>query len=90
MTLSMSRAAAETLGLKALGWLANSPDDLGRFLSVSGAEADQLRAGASDPAFLGAVLDFLLGEDGMLCAFCEAQRVDHRQVHLARRALEGG
>jgi Protein of unknown function (DUF3572) len=88
MTLSMNRAAAETLGLKALGWLVNSPDDLGRFLNASGAGEDELRERASDPVFLAAVLGFLLSEDALLAAFFEAESVDFKQVHLAHHVLE--
>ena len=88
MTLSMNRAAAEILGLKALGWLVNLPDDLGRFLNVSGAGEDELRERASDPVFLAAVLDFLLSEDALLTAFCEAESVDFKQIHLAHHVLE--
>jgi hypothetical protein len=88
MTLSMTLSAAETLGLKALGWLVNSPDDLGRFLNISGAGSAELRERASDPVFLGAVLDFLLSDDSLLTAFCEAESVDHKQVHVARHILE--
>jgi hypothetical protein len=88
MTLSMTLSTAETMGLKALGWLVNSPDDLGRFLNVSGAGTEELRDRASDPAFLGAVLDFLLADDSLMTAFCETESVDHKQVHLARHVLE--
>jgi hypothetical protein len=90
MSLSMNLAAAETLGLKALGWLANTPDDLGRFLSISGADSADLRVRANDRAFLAAVLDFLLSDDSLLTAFCEAESADYRQVHVARHALENG
>jgi hypothetical protein len=90
MSLSMTRDAAETLGLKALGWLVNSPGDLARFLNISGCGTEELRARASDPVFLGAVLEFLLGDDALLGAFCEAEAADHKHVHMAAHVLEGG
>jgi hypothetical protein len=90
MTLSMTRSSAETLALKALGWLINSPDDLGRFLNISGCGTAELRARASDPVFLGAVLEFMLSDDSVLSAFCEAESVDHKHVHMAAHVLEGG
>ncbi|HEY1838126.1 MAG: DUF3572 domain-containing protein [Rhizomicrobium sp.] len=86
----MTLDAAETLALKALAWLVNSPDDLGRFLNVSGCGTEELRRRASDPVFLAAVLAFLLSEDGLLGAFCEAESVDHKHVHMAAHVLEGG
>jgi hypothetical protein len=89
MTLSMTRSAAETLGLKALGWLINSPDELGRFLNISGSGTDELHSRAADPVFLGAILEFLLTDDSLLSSFCEAEGVDYRQVHVAAGVLEG-
>jgi hypothetical protein len=88
MTLSMTRDAAETLAFKALAWLVNSPDDLGRFLNISGAGTEELRERACDPVFLGAVLDFLLADDSLMTAFCEAESLDHKPVHVARHILE--
>jgi len=34
------------------------------------------------------VLDFLLSEDALLTAFCEAESVDFKQIHLAHHVLE--
>jgi hypothetical protein len=90
MSLSMTPDAAETLGLKALGWLVNSPDDLGRFLNASGCGTEELRTRASDPVFLAAVLEFLLSDDSLLGTFCEACSADHKHVHMAAHVLEGG
>lgn len=90
MNRSMTLAAAGTLGLKALGWLVNSPEDLGRFFNISGAGTDELRSRASDPVFLAAVLEFLLSDDSLLTAFCEAESVDHKHVHMAAHVLEAG
>jgi hypothetical protein len=90
MALALTRSAAETLGLKALGWLTNSPEDLQRFLNSSGTLEAELRERASDPVFLAAVLAFLLSEDALLTGFCEAEQLDFRQVHLAHHVLEGG
>ena len=84
----MTRSTAETLGLKALSWLINSPDDLGRFLNISGSGTDELRERAGDPVFLGAILEFLLSDDSLLGAFCEAEEIDYRQVHAAAHVLE--
>lgn len=84
----MTRSAAETLGLKALSWLINSPDDLGRFLNISGSSTEELRSRAGDPVYLAAILEFLLTDDSLLVAFCEAETVDYRHVHAAAHVLE--
>ena len=77
----------ELLALKALGFLADSPDDLARFIGLSGAAPAELRTRAEDPEFLGGVLDFLLADDAMAARFCAAHDLDPQSVHLARHRL---
>ena len=86
---SFTRDAAETLALKALAWLAAMPDDIDRFLNISGVEANELRARAGEPEFLAAVMDFLLSDDKLLTGFCDAEGLDPKDIHSARRALPG-
>ena len=86
---SFSQEAAEILALKALAWLAAMPDDIDRFLNVTGVEAGELRAHAGEPEFLAAVMDFLLADDKRLTGFCDVEGLDPRDIHLARRALPG-
>ncbi len=90
MRTDMTLEAAETLALKGLAFLANSPDDLGRFLAISGMEGASLRQSAEDTEFLAAIMDFLLSHEPLLTAFCEAESLDARTIHFARRALPGG
>jgi hypothetical protein len=86
----MSPDQAETLALQALAHLAGDPDLLGAFLGATGADLAGLRAGARDPAFLGAVLDFLLQEDARVLAFAAAAGVPPTLPAQARAALPGG
>jgi hypothetical protein len=81
--------AAETLALEALAFLAGSADDLARFVDNSGIGADELRARAGEADVLRSVLDFLLAEDERLLAFCAAESIEPRDVHMARHALDG-
>ena len=81
---------AETLALQALAHLAAHEDLLGAFLASSGADLAGLRAGAADPAFLGAVLDFLLQEDDRVLALAAALGVAPTLPAQARAALPGG
>ncbi|SDW15498.1 DUF3572 domain-containing protein [Litoreibacter albidus] len=86
----MTPQKAEELALSVLGWLAASDDMMGVFLGSSGSSIDSVRAQASDPAFLGSVLDFLLMDDSWVTAFCDANSVDYRQPMIARQYLPGG
>lgn len=86
----MQRETAETLALRALGWLAGNEDLLPVFLGATGADMADIRAGAADPAFLGAVLDFVLMDDAWVLGFAEAAAVPPQSVQQARAALPGG
>jgi hypothetical protein len=47
--------AAQALALRALAFLAEDPERLGRFLALSGMGPAELRTRASDPVLLGAI-----------------------------------
>ena len=81
---------AELLAVSALGWIAQDQELTAAFLGTTGASADNLRARAADPDFLGFVLDFLLGDEAALLAFCETQGIAPDRPMRARAALPGG
>ncbi|MCC5985722.1 MAG: DUF3572 family protein [Rhodobacteraceae bacterium] len=81
---------AETVALAALGWLAAQDDLWPVFLGATGADAAAVRAGAGDPEFLAAVLDFILMDDAWVIAAAAAQEVAPERLAQARAALPGG
>ncbi|HEX4080195.1 MAG TPA: DUF3572 domain-containing protein [Rhizomicrobium sp.] len=87
MAVRTSTPDAETLALKALTFLANSPDDLARFLNLSGIAPADLRARAGDRDVLVGTLDFLLTHEPLLSRFCVSETIDAKAVHLARVGL---
>jgi Protein of unknown function (DUF3572) len=86
----MQQDAAQILALQALGWLATQDELFPAFLTASGAGLAEVQARASDPDFLGAVLDFLLMDDAWVVAFCDAQGHPYTAPQTARAALPGG
>jgi len=60
------------------------------FLGASGSSQDDLRDRASDPEFLGALLDFLTMDDAWVVAFCDAHGLAYETPLQARQALPGG
>jgi hypothetical protein len=86
----MRREAAETLALRALGWLAGNEDLLPVFLGSTGASLEDLRMRAAEPEFLGSVLDFLLMDDAWVMGFSQAESVPPETLLAARQALPGG
>lgn len=77
-----SQAAQET-AIAILGWLAGEPDMLGRFLALSGVQADQLRQAVDDPGFLAGIVDFLASHEPTLLAFCAATDTAPETVMMA-------
>jgi hypothetical protein len=85
----MNQENAEILALKGLTFLANDGSALERFLAVTGTTGQELRERAEEPEFLAALLDFLMGDEPLLTAFCESEALDAATLHSARRALPG-
>lgn len=86
----MTREQAETVALQALGHIASDDALMGAFLMATGADITDLRRRAAEPAFLGAVLDFLLQEDARVLDFAEGAGLAPTVPATARAALPGG
>src|SRR5262249_62094472 len=84
------RQRAEALAVQALGYIAGEPEQLGRFLALSGLGPDTIRTAARDPQFLAGVLDYLPGDERLLTAFASPARVTPQQVMQAHGMLSGG
>ena len=87
--MSFSPEAAETFGLKALGWLAAHDELLPVFLGASGASVDDLKHQATDPGFLASVLDFIMMDDAWVIAFCDEIGAKYQDPMMARQAMPG-
>ena len=86
----MNPERAEQIAISALVWLASNDELLPVFLGASGADADDLRQQAENPAFLGSVLEFLTMDDSWVVAFCDANALKYEDPLMARYALPGG
>jgi hypothetical protein len=85
-----ARESAETLALRALGWLVTQEELLPGFLAATGSAPADLPARATEPEFLAAVMDFLLAEDALVMAFCDAAGLPYEAPMQARAGLPGG
>ena len=88
--MSLSRDAAETIGLQAVAWLAANDELFPVFMGATGASEADFRAGLEDPIFQASVLDFLMMDDAWVMAFCDAQSMGYALVGQARAGLLGG
>lgn len=80
---------AETLAIRAVGYLASQDEAFLRFVQLTGAGLDDVRGRLGDPAFLAAVLDFILADEPLLLAFVAAIDAPPETVYAARRHLPG-
>jgi len=85
----ISRESAEKLAISALGFLAQDPERLGQFLSITGIGPDMIRKAAADPSFLAGVLDHVAGDEALLLAVAEHAGVKPQDVERAQAALSG-
>ena len=81
---------AATLGLHALVWTLGEPDRAQRLLDVTGLDPADLRARATEPAVLSAVLGFLEGHEPDLLACADDLGVKPEALVAAHAALDGG
>ena len=88
--MPISAQSAETLALNVLSWLVGNEELLPVFLGSTGASAQDLRDRASEPEFLGSVLEFLMLDDSWVIAFCDANSVPYDVPSQARAVLSGG
>ena len=83
------RSSAETLALRAVAWLLEDTDKAQVFMAATGADPSDLAGQATDPGFLGAVLDHLLSDDGLVTGFCDAAGLPYTAPMRARMHLPG-
>lgn len=87
--LSDTSSNAEAIALQMLGFLASDESRLESFLNLTGIAPQELRQLATDPQFLGGVMDHLLADQSSLLAFCEDAGITPESVLRARRHLPG-
>jgi hypothetical protein len=85
----MNPEAAESVALRGLCFVADSPERLGRFLAATGVDPEELRARAADPELLAGLLDYLLSDEALLVGFCESDGCDPSLPGRARTHLPG-
>ena len=72
-----------------LVYLTRNPERLGRFLAVTGVGPADIRARMEEDAFLGGLLDYLLGDEAVLVEFCEEEDMEPERPAALRSRLPG-
>ena len=86
----VTREKAEKLAISALTFLASEPDQLDRFLALTGLTHENLRTISAESGFLCAVLEHLAGSETLLTQFCADGGHDPLSVIKAIHTLGGG
>ncbi|WP_264593815.1 MULTISPECIES: DUF3572 domain-containing protein [unclassified Sphingobium] len=77
----------ETMALRLVGWIVADSVRAERMLSLTGLEPDALRQALTDPATLGALMDFVINHEPDLLACAEALEVAPADLVAARERL---
>ena len=83
------RDVALELSITALGFIAGAPEELSRFLALTGIAPDAIRTAATEPGFLAGVLAYIAGNERTLLAFAAHAGITPEEVEKARVVLAG-
>ena len=84
----MTIEGAEALAIRALAFLAEEPEELGRFLALAGIGPESLREAAAEPGFLAGVLEYFMASEPLLLVFCARENVRPTLFAAARFLLD--
>ncbi|MEJ8476481.1 DUF3572 domain-containing protein [Roseibium algae] len=86
---AMTYEKAQEIATEALLHLSKDPEQVGRFLAVSGIGPESIRDAAEEPGFLAGVLEYFMSDEAMLLVYCENTGVRPTMIAAARFALVG-
>ena len=85
----LNRDEAETIALRALGFMAEDEDRIGAFMAETGLSPDDLRDQAASPTILTAVLDYLTRDESSLLMFATNADIPPEHITPALMLLTG-
>ena len=83
----LAAEVAEVLAIQALAFIAQDGERFGRFLALTGMGPAEIRAAAHDRHFQAGVLDYVIGDEGLLVEFAGHAGIDPATIAVAQRAL---
>lgn len=86
----MKQDAAELIALNVLSFLTGDEPRLERFMNLSGNSAQSLAEGATEPAFLAGILEYLLQDETLVYMFAAEYDTTPDTPNKALRVLVGG
>lgn len=86
--LEQTSDGVEQIALAVLGFLVDDDERLVRFVQASGLTPDTLRHSSSDPGFLAAVLDHVMGDEETLLDCARALEMKPETIARAWRQTQ--
>lgn len=86
----MQQAEAQGLAGRVMDWMLDNPDQLGAFMAATGLGPADLRAGLGTPGLDLALIDHLMGDEGLLTRVCADLGLPPDHPARAQAALGGG
>ena len=87
---AMTTEEAQAIAFAGLALLADQPERIGHFLSVSGVAPGDIRTLAGTSAFQTAILSHIRADESLLLVFAAQLGVDPARISEAEAQLSGG
>ena len=84
---ALTREQAEALAIQALTFIGGDAERLGRFLAITGVGPAEIRMAASQPGFLGSVLEYMVSDERLIVAFAAENNLDPADIDRGRLVL---
>ena len=86
---SLSLSQAEKIAIRVLTFLAGEPDQMAKFMNLTGMEPNDIANNASSVHFQAALLEHLLRDETLLLTFCGNENIDPALITPAHQVLSG-
>lgn len=87
MLTKRKQEQAQSVAISAIGYLADDPALLSRFVALSGCDPGSFRQSAHEPGFQAGILDFFLAHEPSLMAFSANSGIAPEQIVKAKEVL---
>lgn len=85
----ISMKSAAFIAIKSLAYISQSPEEITKFMTLTGIEGSDIIRLKENLKFLGGVLDFVTSDESLLLAFCSTENISPEGVEAARIQLLG-
>jgi len=85
--MELNIKTSQMIAIKGLQYLAGDEEQLGRFLALTGCDPTDLRNNAESPEFLAGILEFFMGNEPTLLAFCSQYSINPEDISMAHHVL---